>query len=525
MHRFLNASLGLAVGLLFSLPSWAVTLGNGNDYGQTAGPSYEVANAGTGGTTLNSLVKLNSSGAAITATTSDTSGILGVAVNWNPTSALGGSGTTGNVVIQWSGVAPLTLDNSGVAGDYVIPSVSSGGEGHDTGSGTTCPSAGLIGKVVGTASAPVYWVAMGSFQCSGSSSAITSLTGDVVTTGSGAATATVVGGPSLFCTGADGALNSGFGTLTLTRDMCWSSVTFNSTDQIITNGFRIFVDGILTIGVAQTSAIEVQTFSNRTAQGSTVLSGSASTIPQCNAGGGGGTGTATVGGNGTKGSGYFLSYGGASPASAAGGAGANAAGSTAAANTPVTGYLQSPFPTPTLYNGAVAISPGTNGNGAPAGGGDGTHTGGNGGAGGGCGGGIFIAAKVIARGTNTNAGIIDARGGPGGAGGNAQTGGTNSGGGGGGTGGGGGHVYIMFESETGSAITSAIDVSSGAGGAGGTGLGSGSNGTGGTSGLPGGIEILNIGSDSYSNTAPATTGQNVGSGTTGGASVTVQGQL
>lgn len=58
-----------------------------------------------------------------------------------------------------------------------------------------------------------------------------------------------------FGDGSDGALASGFGTVTMTRDMFYSSVTFGAGDTITTNGYKLFVNGVLNMSAATAGAI------------------------------------------------------------------------------------------------------------------------------------------------------------------------------------------------------------------------------------------------------------------------------
>ena len=75
------------IGLLASVaasPAWA----QGLDLSTQNGLLEDRANAGTTGTTLYTLTKINGSGQAVIASTSDSNGIRGVCV--------GGCGTSGN---------------------------------------------------------------------------------------------------------------------------------------------------------------------------------------------------------------------------------------------------------------------------------------------------------------------------------------------------------------------------------------------------------------------------------------------
>lgn len=59
-------------------------------------------------------------------------------------------------------------------------------------------------------------------------------------------------GVAYFGDGSDGVLSSGFGTLTLTRDMHYTDGTLSATDTIETAGFRLFFNGTLTMASGAT---------------------------------------------------------------------------------------------------------------------------------------------------------------------------------------------------------------------------------------------------------------------------------
>ncbi len=102
--------------------------------------TVEMPNDGATGTTLNYLAKLVG-GKAIIATTSDTSGLVGVVT--------GGAGITGFAQIAQAGQVSIVFDGPTTAGDYVIPSTTIGGAGHDAGN-TYPTSAQVIGRVLST---------------------------------------------------------------------------------------------------------------------------------------------------------------------------------------------------------------------------------------------------------------------------------------------------------------------------------------------------------------------------------------
>ena len=109
-----------------------------------------IANAGTTGTTTSKLVKLTGApSTAVISSTTDTGGILGVAVS--------GAGTTGSASIAIHGQASCIFENTTVAGDYVTIGSSTAGDCHDAGS--TYPSSGqVLGRVLASGSAGTYTV-------------------------------------------------------------------------------------------------------------------------------------------------------------------------------------------------------------------------------------------------------------------------------------------------------------------------------------------------------------------------------
>ena len=505
---------------------------------------HVIPNAGTTGTATGQVAKVTGApSTAVRVGTTDTTW-NGIVVGETTTTA-----TTGSALLAIGGQAACIFDGGTTAGDFVQISGTTAGDCHDA--GATFPTSGseVLGTVLSTnASGGTYTINVFSpgIPAAGAGGTITGLTGDVTASGSGTATATVVAGPSVFCNGGDGDLTGGSGTTTLAKDMCYRNVTLSSGDKIYMNGFALYVSGTLDLSAADTGAIQVTANSLTGGNASTTIggtnipgpppvagTGSVATCSGSNAAGGS-NGTTTTGNAGTApvGLGGFYYGGDGHVIGAVGGAGASAAG--AASSLPTNTAVLTPTKSiggPTVRLLVVpagvttlgGIGPGQHGAGGSAGGGDGTHGGGGSGGGGACGGTILIAARTIARGTNTNASIIAAKGGTGGAGaaGNASC--TNCGGGAGGNGGGGGHIVVIYENITGSTITNALDASSGAGGAGSAGTG-GASGTGGTSGSSGGIEVLNLGAGTYTATAPGST-YNVGSGTTGGASKTAQQSL
>jgi len=113
--------------------------------GGTNGYLTEIANAGTTGTTVNKLAKLNTSGAAVISAITDIDGMLGIVVGETAggTSAV----TTGNAQIATSGQASCIFDGQTVPGDYVSISATVAGDCLD--GGTSRPLTNqTIGRVL-----------------------------------------------------------------------------------------------------------------------------------------------------------------------------------------------------------------------------------------------------------------------------------------------------------------------------------------------------------------------------------------
>lgn len=101
-----------------------------------------INNAAVTGTTQQLLVKLTGAPAtAVTAATTDTGGVVGIAII--------GQGTANRVQIANSGQAPCIFDGATVAGHYVQISATSAGRCHDA--GASVPASGqIIGRVLNT---------------------------------------------------------------------------------------------------------------------------------------------------------------------------------------------------------------------------------------------------------------------------------------------------------------------------------------------------------------------------------------
>ncbi len=308
----------------------------------------------------------------------------------------------------------------------------------------------------------------------------------------------------IFGTGADGNVSLSSGTTVLSRDTHWANCTLSGTAAVNTNGWRLFISGVLDISAAQSGAIICNGANGSPAAGA---SGGFSpgglamrTVGQSPiSGGGGGNGSTATGSSGSAGTGNTFGNGGNGGNGGAGGASTGAGGAIGSGGT---ASIQIPLNTPTTAffppGIGTSIAAGLIGGGGGGGGGDGTNAGGGGGGAGSFGGMIALYVRSISRGTNANASIIQAKGGNGANGGNAA--GGNAAGGGGG-GGGGGVIYIITETLFGSAIANCLDASGGAGGAGGSGSGTGKGGVGGVGGSSGSVQIINLLTPSYASSA------------------------
>jgi hypothetical protein len=251
-----------------------------------------------------------------------------------------------------------------------------------------------------------------------------------------------------FGDGSDGTVTLGAGTTTLARDMYYQDLNIPAGAILASAGYRIFVNGTLTIaGLVDNSG----------------LAGSASVGTAGGIGGAGGPGgSLPPGGFGADGA---TSVANAFPAAAqtnslggSGGAGANgstrsgSSGGAATAPTSGLGGYRSKFTAITGgivgTSGLVRLTPGAGGGG---GGGTGTGGGPGGGGGGGC---IFVVARVIAC---TGAGPhLQAKGGNGFTGNGSTIGGAG--------GGGGGLIVVLSSSVTG-LVTSVVGGTKGGPGA------------------------------------------------------------
>lgn len=281
---------------------------------------------------------------------------------------------------------------------------------------------------------------------------------------------------------------------TMIQDLYYVNLTIGASCAINTAGYRIHVSGILDISAAPAGWIK-----NNGGNGSGSGAGSAGPGVSIGAGIAGGAG-ATIIGVGAIPAAYDMGGGG--------GAGGTSGGQTGSAQPSQSSRQLYRMSQELLYAGTQLLG----GDGGSGGSMAATGVGGGGGGGAGI---VYVAAKTIARGTNTQAGGIIANGGNGAAG---QSTGTTGGGGGGG--GGGGLVYLIFKSRTGSAITNHVQTTGGSGGAGGN--GSVAGGSSGASGDCGRIILIDTTAGTYTEVAPnfSHTASNPPVGGTGGVATT-----
>lgn len=318
----------------------------------------------------------------------------------------------------------------------------------------------------------------------------------------------------------DGNLVLNAGTLTLTRDMFWNSVTISGSGKIVVNGFKIYCH-TLDLSNANTNSI-VPTASPDGVSATTqagAAGGVASitgTLAPSVVGGAGATGVVGVGAQAVASTSTNPSNGGNSGAGGAGGAGLSGAGGASRAAASATTRLAFGRWTEDLVRGIVLMQAGAAGAGGSSGAGDGVNLG-RGGGGGGVGNGpMIIYAKNIITSVSTQAGAINSRGGNGGNGATASLG--NIGGGGGGAGGGGGYIFLMYRTKSGPVVTNLINCDGGDGGIGGNGFGTGIGGSGGGGGDGGRIQLYIPYAETGSETSGATgTAGNAGAGNIGGA--------
>lgn len=288
--------------------------------------------------------------------------------------------------------------------------------------------------------------------------------------------------------GSDGSVTISSGTTTLTRDMYYNNLTMSGSGQIDSNGYKIFVKGVLNITNAMANAIYNLASDGNNASGSTA--GAAPTAQVAGSvgigtnGGAGATGVTGAAANGT--SGAALTGNGGNGGWGTAGAGENAGNAAGGIAT----YRSFRNYFSNLISGVTLVGGGGGGSGGNSGAGDGTNAGGGGGSGGQGGGILAIYANIIYRGPSTPQSVISCNGGNGGNSGNG-TGGTAIGGGGPG-GGGGGWIYICYNQLAGYSVANAIYAKGGNGGQGGNGATTANGGAGGNGGMGGRITLFNM---------------------------------
>lgn len=334
--------------------------------------------------------------------------------------------------------------------------------------------------------------------------------------------------PGLFGDGSDGDVTIS-GSVVLARDMFYNNLTIAAGAALNTNGWRVFIAGVLDLQNAPTNGISVPRnsgvaavagaggvaagqLSARTAQNSDAPTAG---IGGGSAAGNAGTGNAVAGG-----------YAGGNPgAGGVGGTGSGGAGGAAGARNIAGANVVPRYVNAILtgINSAVGLKGGVNGPAGGSGGGDGTPGGGSGG--GASGGGIvmILARRILRSSANANTGVISAQGGHGGNGGVPSAG--NRGGGGGSPGGGGGFLYIVCGGLAGTTHTNALDVSGGNGGSGGAGTGTGTAGAGAQAGLGGRAMVIMLSGNTYASYDGTAVGGNAAVGATGGTATAAQANL
>lgn len=400
--------------------------------------------------------------------------------------------------IDWSVTTPgvLTILGSinattGMIGGFVIGattlSATSGGN-------TTTLSSGSIAFSAGPTGSPSITITQA---------------GTLTTTGA-IVNGSTIQNNDIFGNGQDGSATINGGTTTLTQDMFYTTLHITSTGVLVTNGFRVFVNGTLTIdasGVIQWNGVTGGAGGNgSTPTGGTLGTGASGLTSGNNLQGAqngtngrlGGAGGTAAGGSGSGGTATgiagastthsfasaFTDVGSAGVSGGASGTGGGIGGSGTAAGS--TGSISASTIRPYMATFAVIMQdfPSTNlltyngiagGSGSSGGGGAGDS--GSGGGGGGSGGNgsdggtMVLAARIIVN--NGTVSVNGGTGGPGGTGGNGGAGnslyGAGGGGGGsGGKGGAGGVLVALYSSLSGSGTFSASGGAGGAGGAGGT---------------------------------------------------------
>jgi hypothetical protein len=324
----------------------------------------------------------------------------------------------------------------------------------------------------------------------------------------------------VFGSGADGTVSINTPTVA-TRDLYYTSLTMSAGGSLNMNGHRLFVNTTLNLVNADTKAIfaggSAGGYATNNASSPGGIGGAATTagtitgVPAATTGPNGiangsgvspsataaSTGTGGAGGAGGKGGGFSSFAGGAA-----------VAGGTVGAQHPIHRAAVD------MLYGATLQGVGGNGSGGSSGGSSSaTILSGGAGGGGGAGGMLWVAARVIARGSNVNTDVLFAGGGRGGGG-----------------GGGGGQLRLHYEiltSTTGDPQANWLGAGGGRGGNGGTGINSSTGGDGGTGGSSGYIWAFDLLQGVVTYSAPGTAGSAGGvaattAGGTGGSGAQVR---
>ena len=130
---------GSNIGIGTATAAQPLTVNGNIDMMGANGYLTEIAN-GSVATVLNLLAKLDTSGHATAALTSDTDGMIGIVV--------GNAGTSGKAQVAMDGQAACTFDGTAAAGDFVTISSTNAGYCHDTGGTTRSATAQTIGRVL-----------------------------------------------------------------------------------------------------------------------------------------------------------------------------------------------------------------------------------------------------------------------------------------------------------------------------------------------------------------------------------------
>lgn len=194
------------------------------------------------GTTANGLVSLTGIGRSVRTLAGAVSGVIGV--------CLSGCGISGTAYVAQFGQVPLTLDNTGVPGDYVCISSTSNAQGTDC--GTTPPTTQQIGRVISSASGPTYNVLLTVGGGSGGSSTAGYIQANP-STGAGSPLAQILQPAVSSITG----LNVECGSGAPGTQPCFivQSSTAQNLFQVLNNGTIVFGTG--SGGIIQTGGVRV----------------------------------------------------------------------------------------------------------------------------------------------------------------------------------------------------------------------------------------------------------------------------